>query len=69
MMIADAIKRANSADPKVFKTAMASTKNFQGVSGTITIRANREPIKTPLCLLAVKDGKFALKAKVPVKMD
>ena len=69
MMIADAIKRANSADPKVFKTAMASTKNFQGVSGTITIRANREPIKTPLCLLAVKDGKFVLKAKVPVKMD
>ena len=69
MMIADAIKRANSADPKVFKTTMASTKNFQGVSGTITIRANREPIKTPLCLLAVKDGKFALKAKVPVKMD
>jgi len=69
MMIADAIKRANSADPKVFKDAMATTKNFQGVSGTITIRANREPIKTPLCLLAVKDGKFALKAKVPVKMD
>ena len=69
MMIADAIKRASSADPKVFKTAMASTKNFQGVSGTITIRANREPIKTPLCLLAVKDGKFVLKAKVPVKMD
>ncbi|MDD2900305.1 MAG: ABC transporter substrate-binding protein [Desulfuromonadaceae bacterium] len=69
MMIADAIKRANSADPKVFKTAMASTKNFKGVSGTITIRANREPIKTPLCLLAVKDGKFVLKAKVPVKMD
>ena len=69
MMIADAIKRANSADPKVFKTAMAATKNFQGVSGTITIRANREPIKTPLCLLAVKDGKFSLKAKVPVKMD
>ncbi|MEI7817164.1 MAG: ABC transporter substrate-binding protein, partial [Desulfuromonadales bacterium] len=58
MMIADAIKRANSADPKVFKTAMAATKNFLGVSGTITIRANREPIKTPLCLLAVKDGKF-----------
>ncbi|MDD2736933.1 MAG: ABC transporter substrate-binding protein [Desulfuromonadaceae bacterium] len=68
-MIADAIKRANSVDPKVFKDAMAATKNFQGVSGTITIRPGREPIKTPLCLLAVKDGKFALKAKVPVKMD
>ena len=69
MMIADAIKRANSADPKVFKTTMATTKMFQGVSGTISIRESREPIKTPLCLLAVKDGRFALKAKVPVKMD
>lgn len=69
MMLADAIKRASSANPKVFKDALATTKNFNGVSGTITIRANREPIKTPLCLLAVKKGEFALKAKVPVKMD
>ena len=69
MMLADAMKRANSSDPKVFKTALAQTKDFKGVSGTITIRANREPIKTPLCLLAVKGGQFVLKAKVPVKMD
>ncbi len=69
MMLADAMKRANSDDPKVFKTALAQTKNFKGVSGTITIRANREPIKSPLALLAVKDGKYVLKAKVPVKMD
>jgi branched-chain amino acid transport system substrate-binding protein len=63
------MKRANSTDPKVFKNEIAKTKNFEGVSGTITIRANREPIKTPLALLAVKDGKFMLKAKVPVKLD
>lgn len=69
MMLVDAMKRANSADPKVFKTALAQTKNYEGVSGTITIRDNREPIKTPLALLAVKGGKFALKAKVPVKLD
>jgi branched-chain amino acid transport system substrate-binding protein len=69
MMIADAIKRANSADPKVFKAEIAKTKNFKGVSGTITIRENREPIKSPLALLEVKGGKFVLKNKVPVKMD
>jgi len=69
MLIAEAMKRANSVDPKVFKNEIAKTKEFKGVSGTITIRANREPIKSPLSLLAVKDGKFALKAKVPVKMD
>ncbi|MBC7962783.1 MAG: ABC transporter substrate-binding protein [Steroidobacteraceae bacterium] len=69
MMLADAMKRAGSNDPKIFKVALATTKDFKGVSGTITIRANREPIKTPLCLLAVKGGQFVLKAKVPVKMD
>ena len=69
MLLADAMKRANSLDPKVFKDALAQTKNFAGVSGTISMQANREPIKTPLSLLAVKDGKFVLKAKVPVKMD
>lgn len=69
MMIADAIKRANSADPKLFKGEIAKTKNFKGVSGTITIRENREPIKSPLALLEVKGGKFVLKNKVPVKMD
>jgi branched-chain amino acid transport system substrate-binding protein len=68
-LLADAMTRANSADPKVFKDALAKTKNFAGVSGTISMQANREPIKTPLSLLYVKDGKFILKAKVPVKMD
>ncbi|AJE04646.1 ABC transporter substrate-binding protein [Geobacter pickeringii] len=69
MLIADAMKRGNSTDPKVFKAALGQTKNFEGVSGTITIRANREPIKSPLALLEVKGGKYVLKAKVPVKMD
>ncbi|UFS70127.1 ABC transporter substrate-binding protein [Geomonas sp. RF6] len=69
MLLADSMKRAKSNDPKVFKTALGQTKNFEGVSGTITIRANREPIKTPLALLEVKGGKYALKAKVPVKLE
>ena len=69
MLLADAMKRANSVDPKVFKDALAKTKGFAGVSGTISMQASREPIKSPLSLLVVKDGKFVLKAKVPVKMD
>ena len=69
MLLADAIKRANSIDPKVFKDALAKTKKFEGVSGTISMQANREPIKSPLALLEVKGGKFMLKAKVPVKID
>lgn len=69
LMLADAIRRAGSADPRVFRAALAQTKNFPGISGTITIRPNREPVKSPLCLLEVKGGKYVLKAKVPVKME
>ncbi|HBG07435.1 MAG: branched-chain amino acid ABC transporter substrate-binding protein [Geobacteraceae bacterium GWC2_58_44] len=69
MLLADSMKRANSVDPKLFKDALAKTRNFGGVSGTISMQANREPIKSPLSLLVIKDGKFILKAKVPVKME
>ena len=68
-ILAAAMKRANSIDPKVFRTALAQTRNFPGVSGTVTIRPNREPVKSPLCVLEVKGGKYVLKTKVPVKMD
>ena len=68
-LLAEAMKKANSIDPKIFRTALASTKNFPGVSGTITIRPNREPVKSPICLLEVKGGKYVLKATVPVKTD
>lgn len=68
-MLAEAIKRAGSSDPKVFKLELAKMKNFAGVSGTITIRRNREPIKSPLCLLEVKGGRYVLKKKIPIKMD
>lgn len=69
MLIADAMRRSRSSDPNVFKDALAKTGNFKGVAGTITIRPNREPIKSPLSLLVVKDGKFALKTTIPVKME
>ena len=63
------MKRAKSNDPKVFRDEVAKTGNFKGVSGYITFRANQEPVKSPVYLLEVKKGAFALKAKVPVKMN
>jgi len=53
MLIADAIKNAKSSDPKVYRDSLAQTKDWQGVTGTITIRENREPIKSPVYLLKV----------------
>lgn len=68
MLVAKAIKDAKSADPEKFKDTLATTKNYDGVSGTITFQASREPIKSPVYLLEVKGGKFALLKKVPVEV-
>ncbi len=75
MLIADAIKNAQSTDPKVFRDSLAQTKDWQGVTGTITIRENREPIKSPVYLLEVAptgDGgsrEWTIKAAIPVTAD
>lgn len=68
MMIAKAIKDANSADPTVFKDTLAKTSNYDGVSGNITFQANREPVKSPVYLLEVKGGQFTLLKKIPVEV-
>ncbi|OPJ64904.1 ABC transporter substrate-binding protein [Clostridium oryzae] len=52
---ADAIKRAGSADREKIKNALASTKNFKGVTGTITIDKKHNPVKS-ITVLQVKDG-------------
>ncbi|MCL6610021.1 MAG: ABC transporter substrate-binding protein [Peptococcaceae bacterium] len=67
MLVADAIKAANSADPSVFREKLAQTKDWKGVTGTISMDANREPVKSPVYLLEVKDGKFAVKTVIPIK--
>ncbi|GAB6157393.1 ABC transporter substrate-binding protein [Desulfotomaculum varum] len=67
MLIADAIKAAGSDNPEKFRAELAKTKDWTGVSGTITFRENREPIKSPVYLLEVKGGKFVVKETVDVK--
>ncbi len=66
MLVADAIKAANSADPSVFREKLAQTKDWKGVTGTITMDERREPIKSPVYLLEVVDGKFTIKAVIPI---
>jgi len=66
MILAGAMKQSNSGDPTVFKTALAQTKNFQGVTGNISFDSRREPIKSPVYLLEVKDAAFSVKSVIPV---
>ena len=56
-VLVNAIKRANSTEgPKVSYNLM-KTKNFQGISGTMSIGENGDTVKS-LVVNTVKDGKF-----------
>lgn len=57
-LLANAMKRAGTTDPAKVTAALAATKDFDGVTGTITLDAYRNPNK-PAVILQVKDGKFA----------
>ncbi|WP_309083923.1 ABC transporter substrate-binding protein [Chelativorans sp.] len=60
MLVADAIKRANSAEPAKIRDALAETRGFKGVTGEISYtRANMVPPK-PVSIISVKNGKYAV---------
>jgi branched-chain amino acid transport system substrate-binding protein len=56
-VLLDAITRAGSIDREKIRDAIAATKNFEGVTGAITINAQRDAQK-PAQILTIKDGKF-----------
>jgi branched-chain amino acid transport system substrate-binding protein len=62
-LVADAIKRANSADPAKIRDALAATKNFPGASGTLTINESHDATKSAV-IIEMKDGKQVYKETV-----
>jgi len=56
-VLLDAITRAGSVDHEKIRDAITATKNFEGVTGMITINAQRNAEK-PAKVLTIKDGKF-----------
>ncbi len=62
----DAMKRANSADPKAIRDALAGTKDFEGATGLITLDANGDATKTAI-IKKVADGNFVYEGKVDPK--
>ena len=57
LVLADAIKRAGSTDGQKLRAAIAATKNFEAVTGKITINENRDASKSAV-ILKVEGGKF-----------
>ncbi len=62
-LMIDAIKRAGSTDRAKIRDALASTKNFAGVTGNITIGPDRNAVK-PIVVLQVKGDKLAVAAAI-----
>ncbi len=56
-LLVDAIKRANSTDGPKVRDALANTKDFNGVSGSLTMGHDGNPIKS-VVINKVENGKF-----------
>jgi branched-chain amino acid transport system substrate-binding protein len=62
-VLVDAIKRAGTTESAALRDAIASTKDFAGASGVITLNAERDAMKA-LVFIQIKDGKFTYNATV-----
>ncbi|MBW2056034.1 MAG: ABC transporter substrate-binding protein [Deltaproteobacteria bacterium] len=63
-LVAEAIKKINSAEPKKVSAGLSLVREFQGVTGTVSYRpGSRVPDKS-VALLKVEGGKFNTIAKV-----
>ncbi len=58
-ILADAIQRAGSTDGAKLRDAIAATKDFPGVTGSITINKDRNAVK-PAVVLKIENGKYLL---------
>jgi branched-chain amino acid transport system substrate-binding protein len=57
MLLADGLKRAGSTEGAKVRDALAATKDFDAVTGKISINEKRDATKAAV-ILQVKDGKF-----------
>jgi branched-chain amino acid transport system substrate-binding protein len=54
-ILTNAIKRAGSLDRKAIRDQIATTRDYQGVSGVITMGPDRDPIK-PVAMIKIEHG-------------
>jgi branched-chain amino acid transport system substrate-binding protein len=62
-VLADSITRASGTESAKLRDAIAATKNFAGVTGVITIDADRNAVK-PAVVLKLQDSKFVYETTI-----
>jgi len=63
LILCDAISRAGSTEGAAIRDALAATRGFKGVTGTISIDENRNARKSAV-IIAVADGKLQYKETI-----
>lgn len=63
-LIADAIGRAGKADPVAMQAALASTRGFQGVTGTIAYTGGRRVPRKSVTIIRITDGRYTVAAEI-----
>lgn len=63
MVLVDALNKAPEMTNTGIRDAIAKTKEFQGVTGLITLNEHRDPVKSAV-VLKVADGRFQYQATV-----
>ncbi len=62
-VLADSIKRAGTTDSAKLRDAIAATKGFAGVTGSISLNASRDAVK-PAVVFELKDKKLVYKETI-----
>ncbi len=63
LMMIDAIKRANSADPAKIRDALEKTAKLQVVTGVLSLDSKHDPVKSAI-IIEMKDGKQTFREKI-----
>ncbi|HRY13040.1 MAG TPA: ABC transporter substrate-binding protein [Syntrophomonadaceae bacterium] len=63
MIMVQGLKDAQAADPVKLAEALAKIKNFEGITGNMTIDANHNPIKAGV-IIEFKDGKQTMNSRI-----
>ncbi len=63
-LLVDAVKRANGTDSAAVKTALEATKDFKGITGSVTFSADAHVPQKGVTMIAIAGGKLTLGAEV-----
>jgi len=63
-LMANAIKKAGSIDPKAIRDALAATKGLEGVTGAVTYQPGQRIPQKTVTIVAIKNGQYTLGAQV-----